>query len=142
MNINYYIIKYLKFSKKMDEETPRFCATSESYFNEEEISKVKPKKRHSLLNTNNFFYLNVKKSLLEKNKNNINNNKIIKIKLRNNSVKFKVRQYKINDIEEFMKKGKFKLRNDFDKKNVEKFISSKEEAFENSFLQIKDAVNK
>ena len=126
----------------MDEETPRFCVTSESYFNEEENSKIKPKKRYSLLNTNNFFYLNVKKSILEKNKNNINDNKIIKIRLLNNSVKFKIRKYNNNDIQEFMKKGKFKLRNDFDKKNVEKFISSKEEAFENIFLQIKDVVNK
>ena len=41
-----------------------------------------------------------------------------------------------------MKKDKFKLRNDFDKKNVKKFLSSKEEAFENSFLEIKDVLNK
>ena len=57
-------------------------------------------------------------------------------------MKFKNKKYNINDIQEFMKKGKFKLRNDFDKRNSEKFISSKEEAFENCFLQIKDVVNK
>ena len=67
---------------------------------------------------------------------------IIRKRIRNNSVKFKNKKYNINDIQEFMKKGKFKLRNDFDKRNSEKFISSKEEAFENCFLQIKDVVNK
>ena len=86
------------------------------------------------MNANNFFYLNVKKSILEKNKNNINDNKIIKIRLLNNSVKFKIRKYYNNDIQEFMKKGKFKLRNDFDKKNTEQFLSSKELAFEMPFL--------
>ena len=126
----------------MNEETPRFCTTSENYVNEGENSKIKPKRRHSLLNTNNSFYINVKKSILEKNKNNININIIIRKRIRNNSVKFKNKKYNINDIQEFMKKGKFKLRNDFDKRNSEKFISSKEEAFENCFLQIKDVVNK
>ena len=95
-------------------------------------SEKKTKKRHSLLNNNNSFYLNVKKSFLEKNKNNINDNKIV-IRIRNNSVKFRIRKYSINDIQEFMKKDKFKLRNDFDKNNVEKFLSSKEEAFEKTF---------
>ena len=118
----------------MNKETPRFCSTSENYINEEENPKIKPKKRHSLLNTNNSFYLNVKKSILEKSKNNINDNKIIRIRLRNNSVKFRVRKYNINNFQELMKKDKFKLRNDFDKKNVEKFLSSKEEAFKNNFL--------
>ncbi len=42
----------------------------------------------------------------------------------------------INVFYNFMKKKKFKLRNDFDKKHVEKFLLSKEEAFEKPFLSI------
>ena len=39
-----------------------------------------------------------------------------------------------NDISTLMKKHKFKLRNDFDKKHSEKFLFSKEIAFEIPFL--------
>jgi len=35
-----------------------------------------------------------------------------------------------DDINEFMGKNKFILRNDFDESNVEKFLLSKEKAFE------------
>ena len=126
----------------MNGETPRFCTSLESYFYSELNSKFKSKKRYSLVNNDSSIYLNIQKKILEKNKNNIND-KPIKIRNRNYSVKFKIRNYKTNnDIQEFMKKDKFKLRNDFDKKNVKKFLSSKEEAFENSFLEIKDVLNK
>ena len=40
----------------------------------------------------------------------------------------------IDNIYEFIKKHKFKLRNDFDKKNCKKFLLSKEQAFEKPFL--------
>ena len=40
----------------------------------------------------------------------------------------------VNNYYDFMKKNKFMLRNDFDKKHVEKFLSSKEKAFEKPFL--------
>ena len=40
----------------------------------------------------------------------------------------------INNIKDFIENHKFKLRNDFDKKHVEKFLSSKEEAFKIPFL--------
>ena len=126
----------------MNGETPRFCTCLESYCSSEVNSKFKQKKRYSLLNNDNSIYLNIKKNLLDKNKNNIND-KPIRIRFRHNSVKFKNRNNKVNnDFQEFMKKGKFKISNDFDKKNVKKFLSSKEEAFENSFLQIKDEVYK
>ena len=39
-----------------------------------------------------------------------------------------------NDISRLMKKHKFKLRNDFDKKHTEQFLNSKEGAFEMPFL--------
>ena len=126
----------------MNGEAPRFCTSLESYFYSELNSKIKSKKRYTLVNNDSSIYLNIQKKILEKNKNNIND-KPIKIRNRNYSVKFKIRNYKTNnDIQEFMKKDKFKLRNDFDKKNVKKFLSSKEEAFENSFLEIKDVLNK
>ena len=46
----------------------------------------------------------------------------------------KLKSKNICDINDFMKNHKFKLRNDFDKKHVEKFLSSKEEAFKIPFL--------
>ena len=46
----------------------------------------------------------------------------------------KIKSKNIYNINDFMKNHKFKLRNDFDKKHVEKFLSSKEEAFKIPFL--------
>ena len=46
----------------------------------------------------------------------------------------KLRYKNINNIYDFIKNHKFKLRNDFDKKHVEKFLSAKEEAFKIPFL--------
>ena len=39
-----------------------------------------------------------------------------------------------------MKKNKFILQNNFDENNVEQFLLSKEEAFDNSFLLINDII--
>ena len=41
---------------------------------------------------------------------------------------------KSNNINNFMKKHKFKLINDFDKKHAEQFLLSKEEAFEKPYI--------
>ena len=126
----------------MNGETPRFCTRLESFFYSEINSKFKPKKRNPLVNNDDSIYLNDKTNILNKNKKDIDD-KSIKVRKRNNSVKFKIRKFKVNNhFQELMKKDKFKLRNDFDKTNVEKFLSSKEQAFENSFLEIKDVVNK
>ena len=56
-----------------------------------------------------------------------------KSKKRRDSCKFRTKKYNINNINEFIKKHKFKLRNDFDKKNAAKFLSSKEQAFNMPF---------
>ena len=57
-----------------------------------------------------------------------------KRKKKHHSHKFKKRNYDIHNVTDFIKNHKFKLRNDFDKKHVEKFLSSKEQAFNMSFL--------
>ena len=49
-----------------------------------------------------------------------------------------IKKYDINNIIDFIKHHKFKLRNDFDKKHVEKFLSSKEEAFTIPFLSMEE----
>ncbi len=49
------------------------------------------------------------------------------------SLKIKKKKYCINNITDFIKYHKFQLRNDFDKKNVKKFLLSKEEAFKMPF---------
>ena len=79
-------------------------------------------------------------------------------KHRHRSEKFKVKDYsdiseiddnknmnkngkkKINNIRCFMKKHKFKLRNDFDRKHAEQFLLSKEAAFEKPFLFFEEIV--
>ena len=50
-------------------------------------------------------------------------------------------KYDINNIYDFIKNHKFKLRNDFDKKHSEKFLSSKEEAFKKPFLLSEELIN-
>ena len=57
-----------------------------------------------------------------------------KKKRKHHSHKFKERNYDIHNATDFIKNHKFKLRNDFDKKHVEKFLLSKEEAFKIPFL--------
>ena len=59
-----------------------------------------------------------------------------KLKRRKKHYSKKMRKvnYDINNINDFIKNHKFNLRNDFDKKHVEKFLSSKEEAFKIPFL--------
>ena len=43
-----------------------------------------------------------------------------------------------NNFKDFIKYHKFKLRNDFDRKHSEQFLSSKEEAFKKPFLLTED----
>ena len=57
---------------------------------------------------------------------------------KHHSHKFKKRVYDIHNATDFIKNHKFKLRNDFDKKHVEKFLLSKEEAFKIPFLIAED----
>ena len=52
------------------------------------------------------------------------------------SHKYKTK-YNINNIYDFIKNHKFNLRNDYDKKHVKKFLSSKEEAFKKVFFIIR-----
>ena len=49
--------------------------------------------------------------------------------------------YDINNIYDFIKNHKFKLRNDFDKKHSEKFLISKEEAFKKPFLLTEELID-
>ena len=54
-------------------------------------------------------------------------------KIHNSNLNIK-KTFDNNDISRLMKKHKFKLRNDFDKKHTEQFLNSKESAFEMPFL--------
>ena len=115
----------------MSEETPRF-GHKNKLLQEKNFSGfsgiiptiMSSKKKLSLAN-----FENKKKSKISK---------IIKDKSqkkRHRSDLFKMRKYDINNINEFIAKHEFKLRNDFDKKNSEKSLSSKEKAFEKPFLE-------
>ncbi len=107
----------------MNRETPKFCRESEEHLFSnacETFTKIKPTRKASLL------------QLISNSKFNNEHKQIAcgkKLK-KHHSVHIKNRNYKFhNNINEFMKKNKFILRNDFDKKNVEKFLLSKEQAF-------------
>ena len=121
----------------MAEETPKFCNNDEgcSFTNICDATKPKKKikiksKKYSLLGSNNFeTKQKIKKSKYiqeyeDKNKN----------RKRHHSELLKINKYQIQNINEFIKKHKFTIRNDFDKKNSEKFLLSKEQAFENPFI--------
>ena len=118
----------------MAEETPKFCTDFEgSSFTDicDAKSKIKHSKKYSLLSLDNFENnqrnkkVKIIKEYEEKKKN----------KKRHHSDLFKFDKCHIKNINEFIKKQKFKLRNDFDKKNSEKFLLSKEQVFENPFLE-------
>ena len=54
---------------------------------------------------------------------------------KNNNISLKIKEaFNNNDIKLLMKKHKFQLRNDFDRKHTEQFLCSKELAFEMPFL--------
>ena len=122
----------------------------------EGIAKTKPKGKYSCSNVN-LKVKSVNKYKKEKSKNKI------PLKKRHHSQKFDLKKideihthksskdsdkngkihhsnlnnkktFDNNDISRLMKKHKFKLRNDFDRKHTEQFLNSKEGAFEMPFL--------
>ena len=137
----------------MEAPTPTFCKDFASkrlkkhnnFSNAcEKVNKIKPKGKKSCMN------LNKLDNKLKKEK----DQKIKKTShKRHHSQKFKLREYEdigevddnkshhkkskkkniINNIHDFIKKHKFKLRNDFDRKHSEQFFLSKEAAFEKPF---------
>ena len=120
----------------MSRKTPRFCsALQESHFSVESASPVA--KKHisptKLIAENDY-----EKKYKYKNH---HHEFIHRHKLRKsiNSQNCNSRNYHIDNIYEFIKNHKFKLRNDFDKKNSEKFLLSKEEAFEKPFSFLKES---
>ena len=118
----------------MNGETPRFCTILESYFSDAICSKINEIEGFSLLNLSNSKYLsdqyNSPKKEINKNKGKNNKKELISINIINR-----------NNIQEFMKKNKFILRNNFDGNNIEQFLLSKEEDFDNSFLLINDIID-
>jgi hypothetical protein len=126
----------------MSEDTPKFCSyiqdnsfTTESAVVKSkkggERKKKKKIKRFSLENIENNKHRKISLSKLIKER-----EKEIKKKnrKRNKSQLYNMCKFNIKNVNIFMLKHKFKLRNDFDKKNSEKFLLSKEQAFENPFL--------
>ena len=116
----------------MAEETPKFCKD----FEEKSFSALcdqPPKEKPSkmIVNSKNADNLKCKRNkiltIIKEHEEINNKNK------RHNSELLNMKRYDINNIYEFMKKQKFKIRNDFDKTNSEIFLLSKEQAFENPF---------
>ena len=145
----------------MEDITPTFCkahlpnAEKDSYNFSIACEGIKPKGKYSCSNVN-LKVKSVHKHKKEKSKNKIplkkNHSQKFKLKkiaeihsnknskdsqnngkLHNSNLNVK-KTFDINDISRLMKKHKFKLRNDFDKKHTEQFLNSKEGAFEMPFL--------
>ena len=125
----------------MNSETPTFCKefslkTNNRNFSSlcESISDSKCKEPNSAISLRKYkkgLSLQVKKMSKFKHENVHDEHKK---KKKHHSHKFKKRNYDIHNVTDFIKNHKFKLRNDFDKKHVEKFLLSKEEAFKIPFL--------
>ena len=119
----------------MDGETPTFCKQFSKKTNCSfssacvKVAGSKFKKSHSSKK------LKKGRSIQVKSKSKFRNEIIDgKHKKRNHHHSQKLKLKNINNINDFIKNHTFKLRNDFDKKHVEKFLSSKEEAFKIPFL--------
>ena len=120
----------------MEGETPTFCkelpiqsCSFSSACESAGAEKSKFKKHHSEKS------LKKGKSIQEKKKSKFHHDDSKhKNRKKHHLQKMKAPTYDINNINDFIKNHKFNLRNDFDKKHVEKFLSSKEEAFKIPFL--------
>ena len=102
----------------MDNETPRFCGEVEESLLSTTIlaqTKAKPAKRFSIFDL-------IMESKLEEEKKDLNNKFCIKNVHKKSIIE--------EDLNEFMGKNRLIVRNDFDENNVEKFLLSKEKAFE------------
>ena len=100
----------------MDNETPRFCGEAEeNYFSTTISTKPIEPKRFSIIDL-------ILASKLEDGKKDLSSNFCIKKVNRKSKIE--------EDINEFMGKNKFLLRKDSDENNIEKFLLSKEKAFE------------
>ena len=98
---------------------------------EKSKNKISFKKRH---HSQNF---NLKNIYSDKSSKGSHNND----RIHNSNLNVK-KTYDNNDISRLMKKHKFKIRNDFDRKHTEQFLNSKEGAFEMPFsLEINDNNN-
>jgi hypothetical protein len=146
----------------MEDVTPTFCKDhlptkeKDSYNFSIACEGIKPKGKYSCSN------VNLKVKSVHKHKKEKSKNKL-PLKKRHHSQKFDLKKiveihshksskdsqnngkhhnsnlnikktFDNNDISRLMKKHKFKLRNDFDRKHTEQFLNSKEIAFEMPFL--------
>ena len=129
----------------MEENTPRFCQKYEK--NEEleslfsfsiEYEKTSRTKSNSKHHSKRSSFRHHSRSKHKKSKTN-GKSKFYKLELPQTSFNFhsnKELSTKCNifTIHEFLNKSKFKLNNNFDRKNSKKFLSSKEEALEKPFF--------
>ena len=124
----------------MDGETPTFCKGFSLKNNECNFSLVCSSATDSKVRTNSSKHSKQFKKgqsiqIQKKSKFKIGHvdEKHHKKKKNHHSHKYK-KKYDIHNIYDFIKNHKFKLRNDYDKKHVELFLSSKEEAFKKPFV--------
>ena len=123
----------------MEEDTPKFChiennphnqsAFSFSFVYDDNAAHSKPNSRHSTLSKPKKH-----RKSKTKTKSKFVNLNISKDKINIHSEKINIKNFHIFNIEEFLNKHKFKLNNNFDRKNSKKFLNSKEEAFKMPFF--------
>ena len=106
----------------------KFSCSNFKHLDNGKNGKSKCKKEHSSRKRHHSqkFKLRNYNDIPEIDDNKNNNKSYNKTKNKNNKI--------INNIYDFIRKHKFKLRNDFDRKHSEQFLLSKESAFEKPFL--------
>ena len=115
----------------MEEDTPKFCETKETNINQQSAFSFSfVEKKETKIHYHSQHNSSHKSKKKHKKSKSLHKSKFIKLEEHNQDRK----KY----IEEFLVKHKFKLSNKFDQKHCEKFLISKEEAFEKPFFQLEE----
>ena len=125
----------------MEEDTPKFCETKETNINQQSAFSFSfVEKKETKIHYHSQYNSSHKSKKKHKKSKSVHKSKFIRLEEHNQDRK-KYKSDKNNfiyTIEEFLVKHKFKLSNKFDQKHCEKFLISKEKAFEKPFFQLEE----
>lgn len=129
----------------MEEDTPKFCDTKETDINLQSafsfsiVYEKKNTKPHYHSQHNSSHKSKKHKKAKSKTKSKFKKMEVShEGRIKCKSDKHNLDKYNNFTIEEFLIKHRFKLSNKFDQKHSEKFLISKEEAFEKPFVQLEE----
>ena len=135
----------------MDEDTPTFCKiigkdhNNQSFFsfskdyNNNTIHSKHPS-RHSTISKSKMKHKKSKTKTKRRTKTKFLSLDEPNEKTNFQSYKMNINNYNILKIQDFLNKNKFKLNNNFDRKNSKKFLNSKEIAFQKPLCELDDII--